>query len=407
MSMIFPFLIITVFVFLINLIFYKGINRLLLKNHKPLTKRILIYTDIAISLILLLFLIFYFNQIRTSPNYISFTKAFYSISFFILFLIPKIQFLIFLFINNSIRFIIRVITRKKSNFRIISYIGLFLGIFIFVAILYGMIFGKNDFTVKSKSINFSKLPLSFNSIKIVQISDLHIGSFCNDTASISKAVTIINGLNPDIVFLTGDLVNNFAEEANDFDNILSRIKAPLGKYAVLGNHDFGDYTVWRTPKTKDVNLNDVIDHYQNMGFKLLRNEHVFINKGNDSIAIAGVDSWGLPPFRQYGDVNSALKNIPKNIFTILLSHDPSYWNSVIKFNPVVNITFSGHTHGMQLGIEKFGLSWSPVKYRYPQWGGLYNYNAQYLYVNRGLGFIGFTGRIGMPPEITVVELLKK
>ena len=273
--------------------------------------------------------------------------------------------------------------------------------------LFGILIGKTDLSVKKSSITLEKLPFSFNKLKIVQISDLHIGSFCQNRSFVNKTVNNINELKPDIVFLTGDLVNNFADEANGFDSIFKRIKAPLGKFAILGNHDFGDYTVWRTPTTKNVNLKDVMTHYKNMGFTLLRNDHIYIKKGNDSIAIAGVDSWGKHPFKQYGDVNKAIQNIPENIFTILLSHDPSYWDSIIKHISKVDITFSGHTHGMQLGIDNFGLKWSPIQYRYPQWYGLYCYRSKYLYVNRGLGFIGFTGRIGMPPEITFIEIIKK
>jgi uncharacterized protein len=320
---------------------------------------------------------------------------------------PKFAFSIILAINYIVRMFLRIFKIKKNNKKSISYFALVHCIIYFVVMLYGIIYGKTNFTVRNERIETSKLPPSFNKLKIVQISDIHIGSFCNDTASILKVVNIINSLHPDVVLFTGDLVNNFAEEANAFDNILHKINAPLGKFAVLGNHDFGDYTVWRTSGTKNVNLNDIIKHYQVMGFKLLRNENTFIKKGHDSIAIAGVDSWGLPPFKQYGDKNKALKNIPENTFTILLSHDPSYWNTKIKYDSRVNITFSGHTHGMQLGFEKFGLSWSPIQYRYPQWGGLYHFKTQYLYVNRGLGFIGFAGRIGMPPEITLIELLHK
>ena len=389
-------------------IFYKGINQIVFRKKKSALKKILFVSDISIFIILLLFLTYYYFQIRSAPDYFLFTKVFYSVTLLFLVFIPKLSFSIFYVINYLIVLLIQLFNRKKKkDFAFFKYVGLLLFLIIFFAMLYGILIGKTDLYIRKSGITSEKLPASFNKLKIVQISDIHIGSFCQNQSFINKAVAEINELKPDIVLLTGDLVNNFADEANGFDSIFNKIKAPLGKYAVLGNHDFGDYTVWRTPNTKNVNLNDVMFHYKKMGFTLLRNENIYIKKGNDSIAIAGVDSWGKPPFKQYGDVKKAMQTIPENTFTILLSHDPSYWDCVIKYLSKVDITFSGHTHGMQLGIEKFGLKYSPVQYRYPQWGGLYCYKNKYVYVNRGMGFIGFTGRIGMPPEITYFEITKK
>jgi predicted MPP superfamily phosphohydrolase len=308
---------------------------------------------------------------------------------------------------DIIKYSLKFTLKKNFKFKFISLIGLFLSILIGIGILYAMLIGKNDFTVRNTEIVSNKLPKSFEGLKIVQLSDIHIGSFYYNTKALTEVVNKINDLNPDIVILTGDLVNNFTEEADGLDSIFNRINAPLGKLAVLGNHDFGDYTIWRTPETKSTNLDKIILHYKAMGFNLLRNESTYISNGKDSIIIAGVDNWGLPPFKQYGDFKKAIKNIKSGYYTIMLSHDPTHWNEEIKFSKKVDLTFSGHTHGMQIGIEKFGYRWSPVKYKYEQWAGLYQNKNSNLYVNRGLGCIGFLGRIGMPPEITVMVIKTK
>lgn len=389
------------------LIFYKGIRNIFFKNSSRKKKIIWLLIDLFISTIIFVFIVIYYFQIRNNSDYHSFTKIFYSVTFFFLTFVPKFAFAIVHIIRTIIIKILIVFGIIKPEKNRPSYIALIHSIIIFFIILTGITFGKTDVKVRESGISSSLLPESFNKLRIVQISDFHIGSFCDNKSYLKKVVNIINELKPDIVFFTGDLVNNFAEEAEGFDSIINKINAPLGKFAVLGNHDFGDYTVWRTPETKKTNLNEIVTHYISMGFTLLRNENCYIVKGNDSIAIAGVDNWGLPPFKQYGDVMKAIQGIPQNTFTILLSHDPSYWNTVIKYIKKISVTFSGHTHGMQMGLEYLGIEWSPVKYRYPQWGGLYNYGDQYIYVNRGLGFIGFTGRIGMAPEITLFEIKSK
>lgn len=403
MRMMLPFGIAVAIYLFTELIFIFGIKSLL---NSRIFKRFL-WINAIISITLILLITFFYIQIRSNGNFVSYTNMFYGITYFMLLLSTKLVFCIFFIANKIIKILIRIVFRKKNKFKIVTYIGFVFSILIFLLIIYGMFIGKNDFTVRNEKINSIKIPQSFNNLKIVQISDIHIGSFYYNSEKLIKVVKIINDLKPDIVILTGDLVNNFAEEADGYDNCFANIKAKYGKYAILGNHDFGDYSVWRTPETKQVNLEKIISHYNAMGFKLLRNCSEIISNGKDSITIAGVDNWGLPPFKQYGDLNKALRNISPNLFTIMLSHDPTHWNEEIKFYKNIDITFSGHTHGMQMGIEKFGIKWSPVKYKYKQWAGLYKYKNTYLYVNRGLGCIGFIGRIGMPPEITYFEIIKK
>ncbi len=403
MRMMLPFGLTLVIYILIEIIFVYGFKTFL---NKKLYK-IFFWINLIISLIIILTVSILYFQIRNINNHIAYTNMFYGISYFVLFFVTKLVFNIFFIVNQIIKYSIQLFIRKKLRLTSITFFGLTLGTLTFILIIYGMFIGKNDFTLKNVEIFSERIPKSFNKLKIVQISDIHIGSFYYNSNKLIKVVNIINKQNPDIVIFTGDLVNNFAEEADGFDSIFVKIKSKYGKYAVLGNHDFGDYSIWRTPETKQVNLEKIISHYKAMGFNLLRNNSEIISNGKDSIEIAGVDNWGLPPFKQYGDLKKALQNSLPNKFTIMLSHNPSYWDEEIKFYKNIDVTFSGHTHGGQLGFEKFGIKWSPIKYKYPHWAGLYQNKNNYLYVNRGLGCIGFLGRIGMPPEITLIEINKK
>ncbi|NCO54444.1 MAG: metallophosphoesterase [Bacteroidetes bacterium CG_4_10_14_3_um_filter_31_20] len=403
MRMMLPFGITIAIYLLTELLFIFGVKSLL--NNRIC--KLFYWINSIITVVLIVTITIFYIKIRSNGNFISYTNMFYGITYFMLLLVTKLVFVTFFIINQILKYVIRFVIRGKNKFIIVTYIGLVFSILTFITITYGMFIGKNDFTIRNEKISSSKIPQSFDKFKIVQISDIHIGSFYYNSDKLISVVNTINKLNPDIVIFTGDLVNNFAEEADGYDTCFANIKAKYGKYAILGNHDFGDYSVWRTPETKQVNLEKIISHYNAMGFKLLRNSSEIISNGKDSITIVGVDNWGLPPFKQYGDLKKALKNVSLNLFTIMLSHDPTHWDKEIKFYKNIDITFSGHTHGMQMGFEKFGIKWSPVQYRYKQWAGLYQNNNNYLYVNRGLGCIGFLGRIGMPPEITLIEIYKK
>lgn len=405
MRMILPFGISLLIYLLAEIAFIYGIKKHVIKNKFHF--KIFIWVDIILSLLFIIAFAIYTSKIRSNPDFIAFTNMFYTLSYFMLFFIPKLNIAIFFLLNQFIKFTLNAIFKKNFKLSKITITGVILSILILIGMLYGITIGKTDFTVRNSEIYSDKLPKSFDGLKIVQLSDIHIGSLYYNKEALTEVVNTINKLNPDIVLLTGDLVNNFSEEADGLDSVFNRINAPLGKFAVLGNHDFGDYTIWRTPETKNANLEKIIMHYKAMGFNLLRNSSVTISNNIDSIFIAGVDNWGLPPFKKYGDFKKAISNITDNSFTIMLSHDPTHWNEEIKFSKKVYITFSGHTHGMQLGIEKFGIKWSPVKYRYSHWAGLYQNNNSTLYVNRGLGCIGFMGRIGMPPEITFMVIHKK
>ena len=217
---------------------------------------------------------------------------------------------------------------------------------------------------------------------------------------------MINHLDPDLIFFTGDLVNNCSWELDNWDSVLKQLTARMGKYAVLGNHDYGDYKKWDTEEMKLKNFEEIKDFYKKINFKLLLNEAEIIDNNGDIMAIVGVENWGNPPFKQYGDLSKSLKNITDIPFKMLLSHDPSHWSKEVIGKTDIALTLSGHTHGMQAGINLKNKRWSPIKYKYKHWAGLYKNKHQFLYVNRGLGWLGFPGRLGMRPEITLIELEK-
>ena len=291
-------------------------------------------------------------------------------------------------------------TRKKF----ITQIGLGIASLPFASFLYGITSGKYNFNVKKVKLAYKNLPKSFDGFKIVQISDFHAGSF-DDYNEVERGLRMINHIDADVVLFTGDLVNNLASEATPYTSIFKELKSKHGNFSVTGNHDYGEYVPWKSEEEKKENFQKLIEQHQKMDFNLLMNENIEITKGDDKVIIAGVENWGKPPFPQKGDLDLALSNVNKEDFIVLMSHDPSHWNEKVLQHPKkIELTLSGHTHGMQMGVDIPGFKWSPVKYKYPQWAGVYKNTDQNLYVNKGFGFIGFPGRVGMWPEITVIEL---
>lgn len=276
----------------------------------------------------------------------------------------------------------------------------------FGTMLYGVIKSAFDYQVLRHQLKISNLPEVFKGLKIVQLSDIHTGSFLTNTP-LEEVVNMVNQEKPDIIFFTGDLVNEISEEAIPFMDTLGNLKAPLGVFSILGNHDYGDYFYQKNDLNgKKHNYELMKKIHQKMGWKLLLNENHIIKKGNDSLAILGVENWGSKGrFQKYGDINKAKNGCEDCNIKLLLTHDPSHWEAhVLKYHSDIAATFSGHTHGMQFGIEIPGFKWSPSQYMYEQWAGLYRKKTQQIYVNRGLGFIGYPGRVGILPEITVFEL---
>ena len=272
------------------------------------------------------------------------------------------------------------------------------------AMAYGIISGAHDYRVKHVTVKLPNLPRSFDGIKIGQVSDIHSGSFFNKTA-VKGGVEMMMNEKPDVIFFTGDLVNNETSEVKDYMDVFNKFKAPLGVFSVTGNHDYGDYHSWESEEAKRKNFQDLVAAHKHLGFDILMNEHRFLQQGGERIAIIGNENWGGGRFTKYGKLDQAYKGTEEAPIKLLLSHDPSHWDAQVRpLYPDIDIAFAGHTHGFQFGIEIGNFKWSPSQYAYKQWAGLYQEGTQYLYVNRGFGYLGYPGRIGMPPELTIIEL---
>lgn len=332
-------------------------------------------------------------------------------SLFLIFILPKLFVVFFLFIEDISRFFRYLFTffaQPETYYperrKFMSLTGLAIAGVFSILIIDGIAFGKYRHRVRRVKLKITGLPDVFKGYKIIQISDIHAGSFFNP-AKLQPAIDLIKAQNADMVLFTGDMVNNYAQEFEPFVKMFAEIKAKDGKFSVLGNHDYGDYAKWRTQADKDRNIPFLTELQQQAGFELLRNEHRVIQRGEEKIYLLGVENWGIKPFPQYGDLNKAVAGIPASAVKILMSHDPTHFDEIVKKHPAnVQLTLSGHTHGMQFGLDLKNVRWSPVQYRYKKWADLYESEGKYLYVNRGFGVIGFPGRVGIEPEITLFEL---
>lgn len=274
----------------------------------------------------------------------------------------------------------------------------------FAAMTYGILSGAHDYRIRRKTIYLKNLPKAFDGIRIGQLSDIHSGSFYNQRAVMGGVEMLLNE-KPDLIFFTGDLVNNETAEVKDYINVFGKVKAPLGVYSVTGNHDYGDYKSWNSAHDKVQNFQDLIEAHRLMGYDLLMNEHRMIEMGGEKLAILGVENWGKGRFPKYGKMDLAHAGTEDAAVKLLLSHDPSHWDAQIRKDyQDIDLMLAGHTHGFQFGVEIGDFKWSPSQYVYKQWADLYTEGNQHLYVNRGFGFIGYPGRIGIPPEITIIEL---
>jgi predicted MPP superfamily phosphohydrolase len=328
--------------------------------------------------------------------------------YMVLLTVPKIIFTIFHLIDDLVYGIeLLFVDRNIEHFPAVLFIGAAVAGISILTIIYGIIWGKFKYRVLEEKLSFSNLPDKFNGTRIAHISDIHIGSFENNHAAVEKAIQMLNDTKPDYIFFTGDLVNNHASEMDGWVDVFSKLEAKKGKYSILGNHDYGDYARWDSPEAKVQNLDKLKGTHREMGFNLLLNQNDTIRIDDQEIAFIGVENWGVPPFKQYGNLNTAKSGTENIPFKILLSHDPSHWDEEVKGKEAIDLTLSGHTHGMQFGFERFGIKWSPVQLKYKKWGGLFQHEKQYLYINRGFGFIGFPGRVGIFPEITLIELQNK
>jgi uncharacterized protein len=274
----------------------------------------------------------------------------------------------------------------------------------FAAMTYGIVSGAHDYRIRRRTIYLPNLPKSFDGIRIGQLSDIHSGSFFSKTA-VKGGVEMFLKEKPDLIFFTGDLVNNEAGEVNEYLDIFNKLQAPLGVYSVTGNHDYGDYVAWPSMEAKQKNFSDLVEAHKHLGFDLLRNESRVVEQSGERLAILGVENWGAGRFAKYGKLDQAYNGTDEASVKLLLSHDPSHWDAQVRTDyPNIDVMFAGHTHGFQFGVEIGGFKWSPSQYVYKQWADLYREGNQYLYVNRGFGYIGYPGRVGIPPELTIIEL---
>ncbi|GHA75078.1 metallophosphoesterase [Pontibacter akesuensis] len=337
----------------------------------------------------------------------------YLASTLFIFFASKMVVVLFLFVDDIVRIgkVVMNATSSEVAFdasrsKFLSQLGLLVAAVPFTAFIYGMAKGAYDYQVKRVTLRFPNLPASFDGFKMLQISDLHTGSFMSEEP-LREAVQLINKQEADLVFFTGDLVNNLASEVQPHIPALSEIRAKTAVYSVLGNHDYADYVRdWPNPAAKAENMRAMLDSHRRMGWQLLLNENRIIERNGEQIAVLGVENWGnragFPKYGRLGQAYQGTENVP---FKVLLSHDPSHWDGEInKDFQDIDLTLSGHTHGMQFGVNIPGWKWSPVQYVYKQWAGLYKKGRQHLYVNTGLGFLGYPGRVGFLPEITVFEL---
>lgn len=291
-----------------------------------------------------------------------------------------------------------------SRSAFLTWLGIIAGGGFLSAFIYGFS-NKYNYRVRTVKVRSPNLPDSFKGLKILQLSDIHSGSF-TDREAVNRGVSMALNERPDIILFTGDLVNDRAIEMTDYKKIFSRLTAPMGVYSTLGNHDYGDYAQWASAEEKLANLEHLKNIQTEMGWRLLMNEHVIFERNNEKIALIGIENWGAKGhFPKYGKLDVAYKGTEEIPFKILMSHDPSHWDAqVLPQYPAIDLTLAGHTHGMQFGVEIPHFKWSPIQYMYKQWAGLYKTGKQYLYVNRGYGFLGYPGRVGILPEITVIEL---
>jgi len=397
---------------LLLLVFFQWYSYQALKT--AISNRWILYGYVFFTVIIVGNLLFY--TLILERNTTNEPRLMYAIGFFLSLLIFQLLVSVILLAEDVFRipqalysFLKRVPEQTQfipSRRKIISQIALGLASIPFASLLYGMYRGKYNYKVLSYNLEFEDLPDAFDGFKITQISDIHSGSFDNQT-KVQYGVDLVNQQKSDLVLFTGDLVNNRADEIKPWIKIFNKIKAEFGVFSILGNHDYGDYMRWESPAAKRKNMEDLYDAHNEMGWDLLLNESRFIEKDGDRLAIIGVENWGSG-FKKAGDLNKALNKVSENDFKILLTHDPSHWEAQVIPHPFkIHLTLSGHTHGMQFGIEIPGIiKWSPAKWRYKQWAGVYDENKQYLNVNRGFGYLAYPGRVGMWPEVSVITLSK-
>ncbi|MCK5693274.1 MAG: metallophosphoesterase [Bacteroidales bacterium] len=397
------FTLLAIFIIAMDLYALRGIQYLFSPGRSG--KLLFYYLFWGVSLLMFLMLIITGSRFQGLRDPSKFFGIMLIMGIFLMLYVPKMLFNATQLLSDLLMLLSGLFRQDGANLKKwILMLGAALALITFISFGMGMARGRTHVKVFRETVKINSLPDTFDGLRIVQLSDIHLAGFYKHPGYIRKVVKLVNELEPDLVCFTGDMVHNFSEEVDPFIDILNDIKAPLGKYAVLGNHDYGTYYRWNSKEEEAANLERVKAQIRACGFDLLLNEHRFISLNGDSLAIIGVENWGKPPFPQLGELHKAMSGINPGQIKILLSHDPSHWDLHVDEKEDIDLTLSGHTHGMQFGIEIGKFRWSPSKWTYKHWAGLYGENGQQLYVNRGLGYTGFPGRVGIRPEITLLIL---
>lgn len=396
--------------FLLDAYTYNGLKTLTKKWRSQLRQRIVKWGYLIIALGISILLLSVLSTFKTAKGMIPFYE--WVLSLFLTLLITKIFFCIILLLGDIGRTIaggVNAINKHHtgpaipSRRRFISEAATLFAAIPFTSFLYAMLKGKYDYRLHRQTLYFPDLPQAFDGFTITQLSDIHSGSFDSKTG-VQRGIDLAKEQKSDLFVFTGDLVNNAAWEIEPWLHRFADLKAPYGQYSILGNHDYGDYIEWDSEEQKADNLETLKAHHKTLGYRLLLDEHTTIEKDGQKITLIGVQNWGRG-FIQKGNLDKALQNADPHDFKILLSHDPTHWEEKVRYHPThIHLTLAGHTHGAQFGVESDKFRWSPVQYRYLDWAGLAEEKGRYLYVNRGFGFLAFSGRLGIWPEVTVITL---
>jgi len=409
------FLIIAAITLLLDWYVFSGLKTFTADWQSPRSRQVVQYGYLLISVGVTVLFLLGFGSFSTAQGMRPFHE--YMLSLFITFFVTKIFFVIILSLGDLGRFLVGIFNHiGKSGAQTVSYfperrkfiseIAILVAAVPFTGFMYAMLRGKYDYKVHRQTLYYDDLPDAFDGFTITQLSDIHSGSF-DSTEAMQRGIDMAQSQKSDLFVFTGDLVNNAAWEIEQYIPNFSQLRAPYGQFSILGNHDYGDYIQWDSESEKAANLDKLKEHHKDLGYRLLLDENVEIEKDGQKISLIGVQNWGRG-FIKVGDLNKAMRGVDKDAFKILLSHDPTHWEEQVRYNPIdIHLTLSGHTHGAQFGVEVAGFRWSPVQYRYLDWAGLVNEKNRYLYVNRGFGFLAFSGRLGIWPEITVITLKKK
>lgn len=401
---------------LLDLYVFNGLKTFASSWKSVWSRKLIPYGYLVFAIGLLLLFVAGIGSFATAKGMTPFHE--WVLSLFLAALVTKLFFVVILFLGDLGRLFYAIVSRLVRTRRpaaapflparrqFIVDAAILVGAVPFGAFLYAMLKGKYDYRVIRETLYFEDLPEAFDGFTITQVSDIHSGSFDNK-AAVVRGIELAMAQKSDLFVFTGDLVNNAAWEIEPYLADFGRLKAPFGQYSILGNHDYGDYIKWDSEQDKADNLEKLKAHHRTLGYRLLLDEHVELEKNGQKISLIGVQNWGRG-FIQIGNLDKALSGVDKDSFKILLSHDPTHWEEKVRYNPTtIQLTLSGHTHGAQFGVETDNFRWSPVQYRYLDWAGLANEKDRYLYVNRGFGFLAFSGRLGIWPEVTVLTLKKK